>query len=126
MLTFVKNASTAIGQESRKLLSNYNTRVRMMDSLKEIEDLAIDTGLKVSDDILSQTMYADILDRSFGTSAQRSLAGETAKGFSGPQLLQAGADPVTGALIGGAKLIDKLKGKSPEKAFKALESMLAR
>jgi len=121
-----KNASTAIGQESRKLLSNYNTRVRMMDSLKEIEDLAIDTGLKVSDDILSQTMYADILDRSFGTSAQRSLAGETAKGFSGPQLLQAGADPVTGALIGGAKLIDKLKGKSPEKAFKALESMLAR
>ena len=121
-----KNAGAAIGQESRKLLSNYNTRVRMMDSLKEIEDLAIDTGLKVSDDILSQTMYADILDRSFGTSAQRSLAAETGKGLKGGELLLTSQEPITGVLRAGAKIVDKLKGKSPDRAFKALENMLAR
>jgi hypothetical protein len=121
-----KDAAKAVGQESRKLLSNYNTRVMMSDAIKKMEDVAVDTGLKINDDILSQVMYADILDRTFGVSAQRSLAAETAKGARGAEILTATQEPVTAAARVGAALVDRARGRSPEKAFSALEEILKR
>lgn len=120
-----ENAPKAIGTASRRLLSNAQSRVNMIDAITDIERVAEKTGAKFADDIASQAQFADILDGAFGTSAQTSLAGEVGK-VSGGQVVRGVAEPVSAALEAGAGKIANLRGVNQGAAFRSLESILAR
>ena len=121
-----KNADRAIGTLSRRLLSNVQSRVQLSDSLDNLEDIATQTGAKFDDDIVSQAIFADVLDSAFGSSAQRSLAGEVGKAVTGPQVIRAAESPLTATLEATFGKIQAIRGINQEKAFKVMKQLLSR
>lgn len=119
------NASKAFGTSSRKILSNYSTRVEMLDTFNKLEATAKKYGFKADADIVSQVMFANELDRMFGSSAPTSLKGQIEQG------IKKGVDVVNGGLFDtavniGAKGVEKVRGINEENAIKAMEAILQR
>ena len=120
------NAKAAIGTLSRRMLSNAQSRVQVMDAFKKIQDVAKRNGGKFNDDIVSQVVFLDELDRVFGPSASTSFQGEIQKGVT-----SVAQDVATGATGRGA--ITWLKdrfSKTPKEVeaarFKAINELLDR
>ena len=76
------NASAAIGTLSRRILSNAQSRTLVMDSFKKIQDVAKKNGGVFDDDIISQIVFLDEIERVFGSSAKTSFQGELKKGVN--------------------------------------------
>jgi len=118
------NVDKSLGTSLRRILSNAQSRVGLLDSIKELESIVKSTGGKVSDDIISQVIFADELDRMFGAPAKTSLKGQT------EQALRRGADVARGrglTEIGidvAGTLVDKARGVTDEKAIAAIEKLL--
>lgn len=118
------NANKAMGTVMRKLLSNYNTRVELVDSLSELEGVAGRIG-KFDDSLLQQVLFADELDSRFGAVARTSLKGQIEQGAK--TVANAAASPSGPADLGisvGARILDKVKGVSDERAYKAIRDLL--
>lgn len=73
------NANARIGTLSRRILSNAQSRTQVLNSLLKIQETAEQFGGKFDDDVITQVVFFNDLERLFGTSAPTSLAGETAK-----------------------------------------------
>lgn len=69
------NVDKALGVLSRRLLSNVQSRVRLMDSIVDLERTAKNYGARIDDDIYSQVMFVDELENSFGSFAPTSIQG---------------------------------------------------
>jgi len=114
-----KNADEATGTLLRRLMSNAQSRIPLLDSVKEIENVAIKNGGKFNDDIITQVLFADELDAVFKPIARTSFQG---------QIKQAIPDvPITllGASIKGAeKLAEKVQGINEANAFKSIKELL--
>lgn len=119
---FGPNADKAIGTLSRRLMSNAQSRVNLIDSMAEVESVAKRYGARFDDDIILQTMFADELGRVFGAAAKTSLQGDIEKAAS--SAIRGGArEAVTDAVLEGGK---RLLGKTDEKAYKAMKQLLRR
>jgi len=114
-----KNADEATGTLLRRLMSNAQSRVPLLDSVRELENVAIKNGGKFNDDIITQVLFADELDAVFKPIARTSFQG---------QIKQAIPDvPVTvlGASIKGAeKIAEKVQGINEANAFKSIKELL--
>lgn len=77
------NADKSLGVLSRRLLSNVQSRVKLMDSITQLESTAKNLGGRVDDDIFTQVMLVDELESTFGNFAPTSLQGVTEKAIKG-------------------------------------------
>lgn len=118
------NADKFVGTLSRRLLSNVQSRVALIDSLNEMQKVAIKYGAKFDDDILTQAMFADELARMFGSAATTSFEGGIEKGVQTAIKGKAGVVDLAGeALTKGAKV---LRGVNEVNALKNIEALLRR
>jgi len=133
------NAKKALGTKLRTLMGNGQNRVNLMDSIKEIDDMAkrhggfgkllldapADVKAKLKEDLMTQVLFVDELDRVFGPVARTSFQGQI------DQAIQRGAGAVTskqGAVdvaidLAGAAA-EKARGINETGAFKSIKELL--
>lgn len=133
-----ENANKALGTLMRRVLSNAQSRVNVMDAVSGIEDMARKYpgqlllegpgGVKKKPDVAQLIMFADELDSRFGPSARGSFQGQIEQvAQRGRQIAQGQSATLaaTDALVGAAaRGLDKVRGVSDEKALKALKELL--
>lgn len=124
---FGESSNRALGQEMRKLLSNYQSRISLEDSVKQIDDLAKKFGADYKDSITDLTLFSKVLDERFGA-PRGTFMGEIKSGAS-----QAAGEVVSQGMSGAArqaaaratvKTADKLRGINDFAAFNSLEALL--
>ena len=120
-----KNVDKALGTASRKLLSNYGSRVNMIDALDSVESVAKKYGMKIDDDIVNQVIFANEIDRMFGAPAPASFKGQIEQAVSkGTDMARRGI--TESAIDMAVKGIEKARGINEENAIKAMEEILKR
>ena len=119
-----ENADKSLGTASRKLLSNYSSRVSLMDSLDLMEQVASSYGLNIKDSVINQVIVANEIDRMFGTTADTSLKGIMQNVERGVDIAR--SDSLTAGLKIAQEAYDKSRGINEENAIAALEELLRR
>lgn len=129
------NADKALGTLLRRTLSNAQSRIRLIDSIDEIESVAKKHGgtgqLRIEgptlgqDDLLTQVLFVDELDSVFGPVARTSFQGQI------DQALKQGVRGVTTkegavdiALTAAGKAAERVRGIDEAGAFKAIKELL--
>ena len=124
------NANARIGTLARRILSNAQSRTDVINSLQKLQDVAEQYGGKFSDDVVTQTVFINDLERMFGTQAPTSLAGEVTKGVqkagSFAKKLQNSSGLFDIALQLGGEGIEKARGINEENLIKAIKLLLAK
>lgn len=117
-------ASSAMGQELRKLLSNYSKRNEIRSALKNVDDVASNYSdyLDVSIDRLVQ--FNNTLDTRFRPTARGSFKSEIADAFG--QELSATAMAKQKALGLVVESIEKFRNINDEEAFNTMKKLLER
>lgn len=117
-----KNADKAIGQVMRGVMSNNKSRVRLYDSVNNIEDVAVKYGGKYDDNLLVQSLFADELDSVFGPVARTSFQGQIGQAVErGARAAVSPREEAIGFLASG---VEKMRGINQEGAFKSIKSLL--
>lgn len=124
---FGENADKAVGTVLRRLMSNTQGRVNLMDSIDEVEDIARRYGGKFDDDIGVQILFADELDSVFGPVARTAFQRSVGEG------VKYGVEAVTGQKSGigmlaeaAGKLADRARGINEDNALKAIRDLMQR
>jgi hypothetical protein len=115
------NANKATGTLLRRIMGNAQSRIPLMDALTEIEGVAQKYGkiTKGKEDIFTQILFADELDRIFNTTARTSFKGQIEQ--ASPQVPMT----MTGAMVEGGKYIyKKAQNINESSAFKTIEELL--
>ncbi len=121
------NADKATGVLLRRLMSNAQSRVRLLDSVDQIEAVAKKHGGVFKDDLLTQVLFVDELDSVFGPVARTSFQGQIDQALKrgvGAVTTKAGAIGVGLEAIG--KVAEKVRGIDEKGAFKAIKELLGR
>lgn len=119
------NADKALGTLLRRMMSNAQSRINLVDAVDKLENISKKYGSVFDDDIATQMLFADELDSVFGSVAKTSLAGEVGKGVrKGVETARRGVWDV--ALDIGEAGIEKARGINEEAAFKSIEELLKR
>jgi len=116
------NAEKAIGTLMRRLMSNTQSRVNLLDSVNNIENTATKYGGKFNDDLLTQVLFADELDSVFGPVAKTSFQGQIGQAVE--RTARAAASPKEAAISAVGEAANKLRGIDQEGAFKAIRKVL--
>lgn len=116
----------AFGTEIRKLLSNYNSRIAMDNSINQVSKVAKNYGLPIKDDIRNQLVFVTELERKFGAFGQNTFRGNIEAATQRTQDLARFATASTtekglSLLEAGAQ---KLSGISDEAAIKSMRELL--
>jgi len=131
------NADKATGTLMRRLMGNAQSRIRLLDSIREIEAVAKKHGgfggpLKIKgkvakgleNDLITQVLFADELDAVFGPAARTSLQGEFDRVIK--KSFEAAAR--RGAVDIGIEVVSKVVKKSRRineaNAFKSIKELL--
>jgi len=124
---FGPNADKATGTLLRRLMSNAQSRVNLVDAVDVLESTAKKYGGRFNDDISTQMLFADELDSVFGAVAKTSLQGDVVKGVKTGVEHAAGGRGAIGAALDvvsvGSK---KVRGINEEQAFKTIRSLLGK
>jgi hypothetical protein len=123
------NDTKEMGQELRKLFTNYKTRVAMERNVKELDDLAFELGGDFKNSAYDLSLFANQLDKRLGATAEGSMQGimETAA--------ERGAQAATQGLMAtaGRMAIDKvsdaarkIRGVNDYNAIRSMEELLKR
>jgi len=124
---FGPNADKATGTLLRRMMSNAQSRVNLIDAVDSLESTAKKYGAKFDDDIATQMLFVDELDSVFGPVAKTSLHGEVSKAVKGGAEVAAGQRSIQGAAIDAVVAgSDKFRGISQEGAFKSIKDLLKR
>jgi len=124
---FGPNAEKGLGNVSRRLLSNAPSMTNLYTSLGEMDKVATKYGIKFDDDIITQVMFADALDKRFGAAAATSLQGDVGKGVKRGLETATGQRTLTGIGIDAASAaVEKARGINEKNAFKSIKELLAR
>ena len=110
---------------TRGILSNNKSRVRLIDSLDQIEGVAAKYAPDLPEHSLpTMIMFADELDRMFGSAAPTSFKGQI------EQAINKGADVATSSGRGNlvveslGKAAEKARGINSDNAFKSIQELL--
>ncbi len=129
------NADKAVGTLLRRIMGNAASRVRLLDSVGDIEAVAIKHGgLDVpriegvsagKNDLLTQILFVDELDAVFGPVARTSFQGQLDQALKqgvGAVTTRAGAVDI--ALTAAGKVAERARGINEAGAFKAIKELL--
>jgi len=118
------NLASALGTASRKLTSNYATRVNLMDALELLDQVAKKHGMKINDSVINQVIMANEIDRMFGATADTSLKGIMQQVERGVDIAR--SDALTAALTIVKEGANRFRGVNEKNAIKAMEELLRR
>jgi hypothetical protein len=119
---FAENASAAVGQTMRRLLSNVQSRADLDTALINLDDAAARLGGEFPVDIKRLILFNKTLDDRFGATARGSFQGDIESALrSGPTA--AAKDFVTKKA---AEKIQDVRGISDENAFNTMQQILNR
>lgn len=118
---FGENADKTIGRLSRRVLSNVQSRERLLDAMDSINGVAKKHGVKVDGDLITQAMFLDELDRIFGAAAKTSLQGEMDKALARNAARGSLKDAAVDAAVDG---VDKLRGVNQDAAIESIRKLL--
>jgi len=119
------NADKAFGQAMRKLLSNYGSRVNMIDSIDNVNQTATKYGMQINDDVVNQLIFVNELDRMFGAAADMTFKGQSSQAIrTGVDIARGNAAEKALGLL--AEKVESLRGINKENAIKAMEELLKR
>ena len=119
---FGENAAKSTGTVLRRLMSNTQSRVNLMDAISDIENVGRKYNGKFDDDILTQMLFADELDSMFGAPSRTSLRGEVGKAVSGAVRKTASER----ALDAAGGVIEKARGVNDDAAITSMKELLRR
>ena len=115
-----KNSEKALGTMTRSVLSNIKSRTNLLNSINDLDALANKLGGRFDDDVVTQVIFADELERLLGSSAKTSLAGTLDK--TAERAARSGVkDALQDAAVDGIKAA---RGINEEGLFKALQELL--
>ncbi|MCP5020004.1 MAG: hypothetical protein GY938_32665 [Ketobacter sp.] len=119
-------ASAALGQESRKLMTNYKSRSVLESSIDKIEAAASKHGLDTQESVKAQARFVTQLEDLFGESAKGGFRAETRKATR--DALRDAATGNRAGTIGRAidSTLDAATGVSQKAQFEVIEKLLAR
>ena len=144
------NFEKGLGTLLRRTLSNARSREPMLDLVSQMDNMAqrysrsggtqlvpyrategaLSVGSKeLDDDILTQVLFADELDRVFGTNARTSLLGDTTKAAErGAEAIGrlSSQNVLETMMEGGRWAMDRVRGINEENAMEALKELLGR
>jgi hypothetical protein len=128
-------ADKALGTNLRGILSNNKSRINLLDSVEEIESVARKhgTGGKLliegeglgKNDLLTQILFVDELDRKFGPVARTSFQGQIDQAVRrGGAAVASEQGAVSAGIDVAAKFAEKARGINDEAAFKSIKKLL--
>lgn len=119
-----KNADKATGTLMRRLMSNAQSRVNLLDAITEVERVAKKTK-RFDDDILTQVLFADELDSVFGPVARTSFQGQIGQAVEG--VADVASDPTSFRSIAKnlGMVVDRSRGVTDPARFKAIRELLS-
>jgi len=117
------NVPKAFGTSLRKILSNYGSRVQMMDSVANAESTAVKYGMKMDDDLIKQLIFSNEIDRMFGSFAPTSFKGQI-ESATKQGLDMARKSALETAIDLTSRAGERIRGINEENAIKAIEKML--
>lgn len=116
----------AIAQESRKLQTNYNSRLFIEDATKAVDDAVSGFGYKFDENAYDLVNFANTLDDMFGAAAPGSMKGisqTSIEPLMRGDLKGAAMERIAGTA---AEKIQNLRGINESGAFNALDALLKR
>ncbi len=120
---FDDNLEEAVGQELRKILSNYNSRQGIMNAIKSLDDTSRHFGGEFDTDVNKLVMFNNTLDDRFGATARGSLKGEIESGIRPISPKEIIKEKVSQTLI---DAINSLRKVDDETAFDSMQELLKR
>ena len=122
---FGDNADKATGTLLRRLMSNAQGRVTLMDAIDSVENVSKKYGAKLDDDITTQVLFADELDRMFGAPAKTSFQGEISKATTKASQAGRSKDGMYSAIADKVgDVLEYARGINEEAAIKSMEELL--
>jgi len=126
-----ENAAMALGTAARKLTSNYASRANMISALGRANEVAQRYGARFNDDIVNQVIFANELDRMFGSAADTSLKGQMEQaaksGLTAAKEAARGGGGLTERAINLAAMgLERARGINEENALRVMEQILRR
>lgn len=119
---FADNIEEAVGQELRKLLSNYGKRQELRNSIKTLDDTSKHFGGEFDVDVNKLVQFNNTLDNRFGATARGSFKGEiesaNIRSLRPTEILK---DKASQAVIDS---INQLRQIDDEKAFDSMQKLL--
>ena len=117
------DSGQGVGIAMRKIDTNYATGTPMMESISNIDTVAKKYGGNFGDNLSSQVTFARELEDKLRLEPQGTIASRVGQG------VQVAGDVATGGSTGLtaqtlSKTVDKLTGKTPERAIKSLEDLV--
>jgi len=114
------NVNEFVGKLSRRLLSNAQSREPIMDAIAGLESVGRKHGGDFNDDIFTQILFVDDLEKTFGAFAQTGFQAEVAKGAG-----KALRGDKTGLVIDGLTAVgQKALRRDEANALKALRQLV--
>lgn len=131
-------AATRLGQEARKIFSNYNVRGELIEAIDEIDQAALRYGGEFDDSVMDLAMFATALDQRFGPVAKTSLEGvmdatrrrqELQENVLSAALETGTAGTTAGTMAGVGRRLAKMvqaRELTDEDAYRLMEQLLRR
>lgn len=128
---FDPDAGVKLGQEFRKLFSNYGVRGDMLNTVQMLDEMSAKYGGSFDDSIMDLAMFANALDTRFGSVAETSFKGQIEAAQKSQRMGEmAGQVGTQGATATAAeKIMDMyrdLTGVNNAAAYKVMEDLLKR
>ena len=140
------NAEKATGTLLRRLMSNAQSRVNLLDAVNQIDagakkyvkfsaerpdptalpDLRPKDIEKFDDDIMAQILFVDELDAVFGPVARTSFQGQVEQGVKAAAKGTTKSGAIDLAIDLGAKAAERVRGINEDSAFEAIRTLLRR
>lgn len=118
---FDDNLEEAVGQDLRKILSNYSSRQGIVNSIKSLDDTSRFFGGNFETDVNKLVLFNNTLDDRFGATARGSFKGEIESGIRSLSPKEIIKEKVAQGVIDS---INKLREVNDEKAFNSMQELL--
>lgn len=126
---FGASADRGVGQQLRRLFSNTQSRIAMEDAIKQLDEVANLFGGNFNNSAYDLAMFANNLDKRFGTVAETSIQGvmESAINRGAQVATQGSTATVTQMAVDALKrAANAAKGVNDYNAMRAMEELLLR
>lgn len=116
------NADKAVGTLVRRLMSNTQSRVNLMDAIDSLEGVSKKYGGRFNDDLMTQMLFVDELDNVFKPVARTSFQGQIGQAIdraARPSLKDMAADAAKAG-------IERVRNINEDQAFKSIKKLLTK
>jgi len=115
------------GQVASRILSKSPNRGDILQVIQSATNQAKKFGYKSDEDIINQVIFADILEKLYGTQATQGFQGQISRAIGGELMQSVKSGKVGVGELGvklGAEALEKVRGITPERQIEALLKLI--